>query len=364
MYSRSFIRAVGKPALQHNGFLLRRQLPPGSPRCWTPSSFHTCSSKRPPTSQFTLHPKPYQTRSIRSTPVTHASSTPPLKKRSRFLKVCFRAAAYLGTFVAVGTGLVVVFFIYDASTYSEDPTEVEIPVSELAMNPRRGGPKNLPILEHSIDDDQSEECRAQRDKPRLVLLGTGWGNVALLKKLVPDEYNVTIISPSNYFLFTPMLPSGTVGTLELRSLVEPIRRIVRRVQGHFIKASAEDIDFSNKLIECTAKTLNGQEQRFYIPYDKVVVGVGKLIILDPLVYVRELTPQVLLQTRMVSRDLKIATTSRTLMTCARFAIASSATLRRPACQPPPTMSGNGFCHLLSAEVGQPVSSLLPNCSTC
>lgn len=163
-------------------------------------------------------------------------------------------------------------------------------MSELAMNPRRGGPKNLPILEHSIDDDQSEESRAQRDKPRLVLLGTGWGNVALLKKLVPDEYNVTIISPSNYFLFTPMLPSGTVGTLELRSLVEPIRRIVRRVKGHFLKASAEDIDFSNKLIECTAKSLDGQEQRFYIPYDKVVVGVGTLWISASLDYIRKANP--------------------------------------------------------------------------
>ncbi|KAL9061153.1 MAG: hypothetical protein Q9162_000298 [Coniocarpon cinnabarinum] len=173
------------------------------------------------------------------------------------------------------TGLAIVgFFIYDATTYQEDLTSGEIPVSSLALNPRRGGPKNLLIIEHFIDDDEDEECKAQKHKPKLVLLGTGWGNVALLKKLIPGQYHVTVISPSNYFLFTPMLPSGTVGTLELRSLVEPVRRIVHRLQGHFLKGSAVDVDLGARLIEVTATSSTGEAQSFYVPYDKLVVGVG------------------------------------------------------------------------------------------
>ena len=69
--------------------------------------------------------------------------------------------------------------------------------------------------------DDTEGMREQKHKPKLVILGTGWGSVALLKQLVPGEYHVTVVSPSNHFLFTPMLPSATVGTLEFRSLVEP-----------------------------------------------------------------------------------------------------------------------------------------------
>jgi len=142
------------------------------------------------------------------------------------------------------------------------------------LNPRRGGPKNLPIADYYVDDDDCAEMRDIKHKPKLVILGTGWGNVALMKQLNPGDYHVTVISPSNHFLFTPMLPSATVGTLELRSLVEPIRRIVRQVHGHFLKAKAEDVHFSEKLVEVSAIGPDGKNQNFYVPYDKLIVGVG------------------------------------------------------------------------------------------
>lgn len=125
-----------------------------------------------------------------------------------------------------------------------------------------------------VDDDDSEEMRRQKDKPKLVILGGGWGSVALLKELNPEDYHVTLVSPTNYFLFTPMLPSATVGTLELRSLVEPIRRIVTMVKGHFIKAEATSIDFAQRLVEVTHTSTGGQKSQFYLPYDKLVIGVG------------------------------------------------------------------------------------------
>lgn len=174
----------------------------------------------------------------------------------------------------MGSGAVVAFFIYDASTYKEAPFDEDISISSLALNPRRGGPKNLPIVQHFIDDDDDEHKKAAKHKPKLVVLGTGWGSVALLKNLNLDEYHVTVISPSNYFLFTPMLPSATVGTLELRSLVEPVRRIVAEIKGHYLKASADDILFSEKFVECSTTMPDGTKQQFYVPYDKLVVGVG------------------------------------------------------------------------------------------
>lgn len=182
----------------------------------------------------------------------------------------------MGLFVAMSGALVVAFFIYDASTYKDDPEIQDIPVSELALKPRRGGPKNLPIADYFVDDDDCAESKSIKHKPKLVILGTGWGSVALMKQLNPGDYHVTVISPSNHFLFTPMLPSATVGTLELRSLVEPVRRIVKRVHGHFLKAMAEDVEFSEKLIEVSAIGPDGQKQHFYVPYDKLVVGVGSV----------------------------------------------------------------------------------------
>jgi NADH:ubiquinone reductase (non-electrogenic) len=40
---------------------------------------------------------------------------------------------------------------------------------------------------------------------------------------------VKVISPRNYFAFTPLLPSVTCGTVEPRSIVEPIRRMFEKV---------------------------------------------------------------------------------------------------------------------------------------
>ena len=73
-----------------------------------------------------------------------------------------------------------------------------------------------------------------------------------------------------------MLPSATVGTVELRSLVEPIRRILLRLRGHFLKASAEGVEFSEKLVEVSQVSKGGETRNFYIPYDKLVIAVGKL----------------------------------------------------------------------------------------
>ena len=190
----------------------------------------------------------------------------------------------MGIFVATGGALVIGFFIYDYSTYRTEPDNVSVPVSEIALNPRRGGPKNLPIAEHLVDDDDDPEKKALKHKPKLVVLGTGWGSIAMIKQLNPEDYHITVVSPSNYFLFTPMLPSATVGTLELRSLVEPVRRIISRAKGHFIKATAEDIDFSSKLVEIAAVGPNGENQHFYLPYDKLVIGVGECRHIVPLTF--------------------------------------------------------------------------------
>jgi NADH dehydrogenase len=203
-----------------------------------------------------------------------AAAKVAVKQRPKVLAALYKTFAFCGFFV-IGTGTVVLaFFLYDASTYRESPSAQDIPVSELALNPRRGGPKNLPIADVLVGDYDSDSMIEQKDKPRLVILGTGWGSIALLKNLNPGDYHVTVVSPTNYFLFTPMLPSATVGTLGLRSLVEPVRRIIDRVHGHFLKASATDVEFSHKLVEVSQVDQDGNTQNFYLPYDKLVIGVG------------------------------------------------------------------------------------------
>ena len=44
-------------------------------------------------------------------------------------------------------------------------------------------------------------------KPRVVILGSGWAGNTLARRLQKAQFDVRMISPSNHFLFTPLLPS-------------------------------------------------------------------------------------------------------------------------------------------------------------
>ncbi|ODV97086.1 hypothetical protein PACTADRAFT_39701 [Pachysolen tannophilus NRRL Y-2460] len=187
------------------------------------------------------------------------------------------AVGVVGTSVA---GLILVFFLYDYSTYGsgkywEDDTKLSVP--ELALSPERGGPENLPILRAQLDSFDSPSKANSRHKPKLVILGSGWGSVSLLKQLNSSDYDVTVISPTNYFLFTPMLPSAAVGTLEIKSICESIRSILSYIGGHYLRASAEKILFSEKLIKVSSTDPEtGEIQKFYVPYDKLAIAVGSI----------------------------------------------------------------------------------------
>jgi len=103
---------------------------------------------------------------------------------------------------------------------------------------------------------------------RLVVLGTGFGAFNLIKHL-GDDYDITVVSPRNHFLFTPLLPSTTVGTIEFRSVIEPIRHA--RKDLRFYHASARSIDTAGRTIDCGGVS---DGTRFSLLYDVLVIAVG------------------------------------------------------------------------------------------
>lgn len=109
----------------------------------------------------------------------------------------------------------------------------------------------------------------------LVILGSGWGSVSLLKNLDTTLYNVVVVSPRNYFLFTPLLPSTPVGTIELKSIVEPVRSIARRAPGevHYYEAEAQHVDPKAKTVKIKSVTKD-HDYEMEVKYDYLVVGVG------------------------------------------------------------------------------------------
>lgn len=93
-------------------------------------------------------------------------------------------------------------------------------------------------------------------KKKVVILGSGWGALSVINHLTPGQFDVTVVSPRNYFLFTPLLPSVTVGTVEARSIVEPLRKLIRKVHGsveggfEFLESECVDIDPLAKRVRC------------------------------------------------------------------------------------------------------------------
>ncbi|CAN8096692.1 unnamed protein product [Discula destructiva] len=138
---------------------------------------------------------------------------------------------------------------------------------------------SIAYVGYDLWDSRNPEAQVTPDpsKKTLVILGTGWGSVALLKKLDTENYNVIVISPRNYFLFTPLLPSCTTGTVEHRSIMEPIRTILQQKKASvkYYEAEASSIDPERKIVRIHDDSeIKGTVSGAEISYDMLVVGVG------------------------------------------------------------------------------------------
>lgn len=114
-------------------------------------------------------------------------------------------------------------------------------------------------------------------KKTLVILGSGWGATSLLKGLDTSDYNTIVVSPKNFFLFTPLLPSVAVGTLNARSILQPTRYLTRHKQRQVlvIEAEAKEVDPVNKTVTLSDDSeIQGQISSTTIPYDYLVYAVG------------------------------------------------------------------------------------------
>ncbi|RKP08067.1 FAD/NAD-P-binding domain-containing protein [Thamnocephalis sphaerospora] len=114
-------------------------------------------------------------------------------------------------------------------------------------------------------------------KKTLVILGTGWGATSLLKGLKTENFNVVVVSPKNYFLFTPLLPSCTVGTVDHRSVMQPIRYVTRhkKTAVQVLEGECTNIDPKTRTIVVEDNSdIRGSTSSTTLPYDYLVVAVG------------------------------------------------------------------------------------------
>ncbi|KLO10430.1 nucleotide-binding domain-containing protein [Schizopora paradoxa] len=229
-----------------------------------------CTSS--PKSLFTRN---WSSSSKRSTspPLPPPKEKPTRSKLSRVVTVARWSAIAGASCVASVLFIGGAIFLHDAFTYTDRHVE-RVPVNPLALHPENGGPKDLPIARVLVGDEEDEVNKQLSQKPKLVIIGGGWGAMGVLKTLQSGEYHVTVISPETFTTFTPLLPSAAVGTVQIRSLIEPLRKIVARVHGHYICGKAVDLVMSEQLVEVELNDTDGAKRNIYVPYDKLIIACG------------------------------------------------------------------------------------------
>jgi len=110
---------------------------------------------------------------------------------------------------------------------------------------------------------------------RILILGGGFGGIyaALrLEKLMAQlpELEVTLVTLENYFLFTPMLPAVAAGDLELNTIVDPLRKLLKRVKT-FV-GTIEAIDLRGRQV-AASHGLDGHSHE--LPYDQLILALGE-----------------------------------------------------------------------------------------
>ena len=83
---------------------------------------------------------------------------------------------------------------------------------------------------------------------------TGWAAHAFVKLASTYDLRIVVVSPVNHFVFTPMLASAAVGTVEYRSMTEPIR-VTNPYVDNFVEGRAIGMDVENRKVQVQLTSL-------------------------------------------------------------------------------------------------------------
>jgi NADH:ubiquinone reductase (H+-translocating) len=113
----------------------------------------------------------------------------------------------------------------------------------------------------------AEEEMVQKDRSGVVIIGGGFGGLAVAKSLGGSRHSVTVIDRRNHNLFQPLLYQVATAALSPADISEPIRRTLGKFANIEVRlADVTGVDYENK----TVITDGGG----VIPYDKLVLATG------------------------------------------------------------------------------------------
>ena len=129
---------------------------------------------------------------------------------------------------------------------------------------------------HIRPELESVAAAEEQPKNRVVILGGGFGGVSVAKRLEQiyardNSIEITLVSQSNYLLFTPMLAEVASSGLEAQHISAPIRASCPHTRFH--RSQVLEIDSSEQVVRTGS---GGSAIAEAIPYDHLVLALGSV----------------------------------------------------------------------------------------
>ncbi len=103
-------------------------------------------------------------------------------------------------------------------------------------------------------------------KPRVVIIGAGFGGLEAAKKLACQDLQLTVIDRTNYHLFQPLLYQVATAALSPADIAAPVRAILSKCKNvEVILAEVQSIDVNAKNVKLTEGEVH---------YDYLIVATG------------------------------------------------------------------------------------------
>src|SRR4029077_15949025 len=111
------------------------------------------------------------------------------------------------------------------------------------------------------------EMAMTADRPRVVIIGGGFGGLDAARALKNAPVRVTVVDRHNYHLFQPLLYQVATASLSPGDIASPIRWILRRQSNaEVLLADVTEIDPANRRV-----LIDGGDA---VPYDYLVLAAG------------------------------------------------------------------------------------------
>lgn len=113
----------------------------------------------------------------------------------------------------------------------------------------------------------SRPSRTPSVRPRVIVIGAGFGGLAATRALADAPVDVTVIDQRNHHLFQPLLYQVATAALSPADIAEPVRRILRdQANARVVLDSVTGVDRANKRVRLAGGDALG--------YDWLIIASG------------------------------------------------------------------------------------------